>query len=319
MIGPPMRIDTANAEMVIIHTVKRASLDLNLLRVLEALFVEGSVGKASVRLGLSQPATSNALGRLRDALGDPLFVRGREGMVPTPRALELRAAVTGALESLDEALARRAPFEPESEERTFVVAASDHVQLLLLPALWNVFARCPGLGLRIVPLPRDFPLLELQTGALDLAIGFFGSAVGDEVPSGLKRRVVSREHFVVVGRRGHPAWKKKLALELPQLTVAPRGGVEGRFDRRAKLQRNLKLFVPHYAAVPWLLAESDLLAALPERVARLFAERFDLEVRPAPVAHEPVRLQQVWHPSRHADPSHQWLRERVVEVLERRD
>ncbi len=300
-----------------IHVMNVMELDLNLLRVLDALLAERNVGRAAARLRLSQPATSNALSRLRESLGDALFVRGRDGMVPTARAEQLRAPVAAALRQLHEALVEPAPFDPKTARHTFVLAASDHAQLLVLPALTERFARFSGLRLRVVPLPRDFPLAELETGELDLVLGAFDRAPGDRVPRGLKQQVLAKERYVVVGRKKHPAFKKdaRFDFDAPQLHVSPRGGTEGRFERKTKLRRNVVLFMPHYLVVPWVLVGSELLAALPERVAARFASQFPLEVRPAPVAHEPLVVQQLWHPLRQEEPAHRWLREAVLSAV----
>jgi DNA-binding transcriptional LysR family regulator len=300
--------------MMKIHHMNLANFDLNLLRVLEALFVEQNVGRAAARLRLSQPATSNALARLREAMKDPLFVRGRSGMVPTARALELRGPLTVALRQLQEALSPPAPFTPETAKQTFVIAASDHAQLIVLPQLALRFVRHPGLKLRVVPLGRDFPSAELESGEVDLVVGVFDLAPGDRAPRGLKRQVLVNEKFVLVGRQKHPALKhpERLDLSLPQLHVSPRGGTEGKFDRKTKLRRNVVLFMPHYLVTPWVLTSTDLIAALPERVARRFAEVFPLQLVPVPISHEALRVQQMWHPHRQAQPAHRWLREEVL-------
>ena len=295
-----------------IHSVNIAQLDLNLLRVLDALFEESSVGRAATRLRLSQPAVSNALARLRLALADPLFVRSRDGMLPTERARALRGPITSALRQLEHALGNAEGFDPGTSTRAFTLAASDHAQLLVLPRLARVFQGCPGLKLKVLAPPRDFPMRALESGELDLALGAFDLAPGDRVPRGLKRQLLVEEKFVVVCRKGHPALKEPLPrlVARPQLHVAPRGGTESGFDR-GRARRNIVLFTPHYLAAPWTLANTDLLAALPARVGRLFAARFPLAVREIDEPGASLKLHQVWHPVHQGDPAHKWLREQV--------
>ncbi len=296
-----------------------AALDLNLLRVLDALLAERSVSRAAVRLGLSQPATSNALARLRAALGDPLLVRGSKEMTATPRALALRAPVAAALAQLRNALEPPRPFDPATSERTFVIAASDHAQLLIFPPLALTLAACPGLRLRGVPLPKDFPSEALEAGEVDLVLGAFDLAPGDRAPRGLKRQLLVEERFVAVARKEHPALRGAASLEkalaLPQLHISPRGGTSGVFEQRMGrkgLRRNIVLFAPHYLVAPWVLASTDLVAALPERVARRFAEAFPLRVAPLDFVPDTLRIQQLWHPKVQEDPAHRWLRAQVL-------
>ncbi|MGV3623736.1 MAG: LysR family transcriptional regulator [Archangium sp.] len=288
------------------------TLDLNLLRVFEALMNEQSVSRAAAKLRLSQPATSSALNRLRESLKDPLLVRTRDGMVPTPRALALRGPIAAALRQLQEALVEPTAFDP-AKSHTFVIAASDHAQLLVLPGLMKRLAKFPRLKLQVVPLPRDFPLGELEAGELDLVIGVFDLAPGDRAPRGLKRQVLAKDHYVVVGRKHHPAFKKGARFDLatPQLHVSPRGGTEGRFERKSKVRRNVVLFTPHYLVAPWVLAGTDMLAALPASIARRFVSDFPLQMKPAPLSHDALVVQQLWHPLRQDDSAHRWLREQT--------
>ncbi len=299
--------------------VRLEALDLNLLVVFEALLIERNVTRAAARLRRSQPALSRSLTHLRRELGDPLFIRGRQGITPTTRALELAGPVQAALASLRKALEPGPTFDPATARHTFVLAASDHAQLLLLPTLAARLAAWPGLTLRVVALPTTFPLEALERGELDLVVGLFNLAPGDDAPASLTRQVLTDERLCVVGRANHPALRRpELArlAKLPQLNISPRGGTRGSFERStplASLERNIVLYVPHYAAVPWVVAQSDLLAVLPERVARLLATRFPLRLLELDVGRR-LRLQQLWHPRSHLLPANRWLRAQLLDV-----
>lgn len=293
------------------------SLDLNLLRVFEALLAEGNVTRAAERLGRSQPAVSNALTRLRTTLGDPLFVRNRGGIAPTARALALAGPLRDALALLRSALEKPVAFDPASSRRTFVIAASDHAQLLVVPPLAGQLSRWPSVRFRFVPLPRDFPSSELERGDLDLVLGVFDLATGDRAPSGLKRQLLVEERLVALGRKGNPALRRDLRRnrDLAMLTVSPRGGTRGALARRfvGAWTERVTLQVPHYLVAPWILASTDQVALLPERVASRFCEAFPLERRALSWLPGTLRVQQLWHPRADAQPAHQWLRRQVLE------
>ena len=296
-------------------------LDLNLLRVLDAMLQERSVTRAAVKLGLSQPATSNALARLRRELKDPLFVRGSAEMTPTPRAAAMQAQVSTALRYLREAVEAPGPFDARTSTRTFTLAASDHAQLLFMPHLAKVLAGCPGLRLRVVPLPPVFPSGGLEAGELDLVVGVFDLAPGDRLPRGLKAQLLVRERFVAVARSKHPALARSPSPQdvetVRQFHVAPRGGttalMEGR-PGRERLSRNIVVMAPNYLVAPWILTLTDLVAALPERIAARLIESFDLRAVPLDLPIESLKVQQVWHPRFHQEPAHRWLRQSVLDA-----
>lgn len=291
-------------------------VDLNLFLVFEALMVERNVTRAATRLRRSQPAISNALTRLRARWRDPLFVRHARGVTPTPRAVALQPAVSEALRRLREGLVPPEPFDPRTTKRTFVIAASDHAQLLVVPELARRLREWPSVVLRVVPLPLQFPGVEIERGELDLVLGVFDVAPGDRAPVGLKRQLLADERMVAIGRKGNPALKKPLevAARLPQLNVSPRGGT---VSRARGPERNIVLFVPHYLTAPWVLAETDLIAVIPESLARRFAQRFALQVVPLPPATPRLKVVQLWHPSVHEQPANQWLRAEVQRAAAR--
>src|SRR5687768_6053951 len=193
--------------MLSMNSAHDARPDLNLLYALEALLSERSVTRAAAKLGLTQPAMSHALRRLREQLGDPILVRGSRGMVPTPRAQDLAISVRRALEEARHTLESESGFEPLTSRRSFTLSTADLGQLLLLPPLLARLTReGPGIDLNVRPLG---PLPEiLEEGTIELALG---TSV-PELP-GLYRQTLFAERFVCVVREGHPKVKKKLVLE----------------------------------------------------------------------------------------------------------
>lgn len=292
--------------------MKLAQLDLNLLLTLAALLEERSVTRAAKRLGLSQPAVSNALARLRETLSDELLVRNGARMVPTPRALEMAPLLHEALASLQRAVAPPRPFEPATTTDRFTLAATDFFEMVLLPALASrVCAAAPRATLDVRPIGESSPVEALAAGELDGALGVFQT-----LPRGFYKKALGRERFVCVLRRGHPALAQvPLSLEayaaLAHVLVAPRRTGPGAVDSalaRQGLSRHIALVVSHFLVAPLVVAETDLVATLPERVARMLAEKLSLAVLAPPVALSGFELSYLWHERTHDSPPHRWLR-----------
>jgi DNA-binding transcriptional LysR family regulator len=256
-------------------------IDLNLLVALDALLTERNVTEAADRIGLSQSAMSHALGRLRKLIGDPLLVRTPEGMVPTPRAQALAEPVRQILTQVRRTLQEPLIFEPASARQTFTLAATDYAELLLLPRLMERLATmAPGISLNVLPLGEGVPKAVLESGRLDLALGPFR-----EKPSELHHQTLFHERFVCVVRADHPSVGKQLSLKkflaLSHVLISPRGTVAGVVDHALAaqgLQRHVALSIPHFLVAPLVVAQTDLIVTLAERVARFFA------------AHLPLRL-----------------------------
>ncbi len=291
------------------------AVDLNLLVALEALLAERSVTRAAVRLGLSQPATSHALGRLRALLEDPLLVRGPRGLVPTARGEALVAPLGLALDGVRRLLAPSG-FDPATSVRTFSVAAADQAMLGLLPPLLSDLAvSAPGIDVvaRAVP-PVDIEA-GLASGALDLSLG-----IHDAAPPGFYRQALQKERFVCVMAAGHAAARGRFGLDRfcheRHLLVAPRGTPGGVVDSRLEQlgrKRRVALVVSHFLVAPHVVARTDLLWTAPERIARTYAAMLPLFVRPLPAELDLAgfTVTQLWHERRHADPDHAWFREQV--------
>lgn len=291
-----------------------AGLDLNLLVALDALLQEGSVGGAARRIGLSPPAMSHALARLRERLGDPLLVRAGRGMVLTPRAEGLRARARTAAEEAAAVLSRGEPFDAAGLDRAFTVNATDYVLAVLGPALDAIArAEAPGVVLRFVPnAPDDLALL--REGATDLAVGIYG-----EMPPEIRTRRLLTERFVCAVREGHPGVGRELTLErfleMEHVQIAPRGKPGGYLDTvlaERGLSRRVARAVPYFLAGLLAVARSDYVITVPERLARAAAGRLGLRILEPPIPLAAYALSLVWHPRLDSDPAHRWLREAFV-------
>jgi DNA-binding transcriptional LysR family regulator len=293
-----------------------AGLDLNLLVVLDALFEEQSVTRAARRVGLTQPAMSNALGRLRIALGDPLFVRAGRGVVPTPRAMELLPEVHEALLRIERALQRTVAFSPASARRVFRIVTTDYVEMVLLPPLLaRLREEAPGVELE-VRAATAFPREALERGDVDLYAGVHS---GDD--PGMYVAALFTEGFTGVVRKGHPLLKGPLTPEryasYPHVLVAPRGARGGVVDRALEaigLERRVVVLTPHYATAPQLLPGSDLVLTLSTRTARTFSSGWPLALFEPPVKLAPFSVSAVWHERHAKEEAHRWFRKLVSDV-----
>jgi DNA-binding transcriptional LysR family regulator len=294
-----------------------ASLDLNLLVVLDVLLAERNVTHAAQRLGLSQPTVSNALARLREALGDQLLVRTAHGMVPTARALAVQHRLSEALGGIADVVNVGASFDPRTARRSFVIAATDYVQFVLLGELLrNVQQSAPGVTLELVAPRGQFPWHELGAG-IDLVVG---GARLREVPSMLHRRWIFRDHAVCILRAGHPYASETLTLqrylELDHIEALPVGTV-GLADEVLALtgqQRRLVLTVPHFLIAPFLVAQSDCCFTLANRIAKPLTALLPLKIRPLPYEMPVLTIGAFWHDRVHHDPAHRWLRRLLLET-----
>lgn len=293
-------------------------VDLSLLAPLDALLQEGSVTRAARRMGLSTPAMSHCLARIRTQLGDPVLVRAGRTMVLTPRAESLKPRVRALVTEATAALSPEAVFAPASMRRAFVVSASDHV-LTVLGATLDAAVRdaAPGVALRFVPVSAD-DAGALREGALDLAVGIYG-----QLPPELRTRPLLTDRFVCVVRHDHPDVGARLSLEdfvrLDHVQVAPRGQPGGYVDDQLRLHglsRNVARAVPYFVTALHLVAQSDYVLTVSERVVRALAPTLRLRVLAPPLDLRPYALSLVWHPRFDADPGHRWLRERFVDAAQ---
>lgn len=293
-----------------------AQFDLNLLTVFEAIMQERNVSRAAKRLGLSQPAASHALARLRIMLKDDVLVRGPDGMVPTERAEQLAVPVRDALASLAIALEPQA-VQPEEMSRAFTITVNGYTAYVLTCRIAAALrAAAPRVRLTILPSGTRDVLDELDTGLIDLALA--GMADGGDR---FKCSQVMTDSYVAVMRRGHPAAGTALQAEdlakVEHLTVTSTGDstsfVEDILEAR-QLKRNVVLSLPFLAA-PEALAGSDLVAVMPARVARQLARSWELTA--CPFAHNTpqIELYMTWHRRSDNHPEHRWVRRTIRTCL----
>ena len=294
-----------------------SSLDLNLLRVFDAVARERHVTRAAQRLHLSQPAVSNALTRLRAALNDELFLRRPGGVEPTELALSLAQPVAEVLDRLRETLASHAPFDPAVSERVFTAGFSEYAEAVLSPPLLaHMAVEAPHCLLAIRHADRINAVEMLEQDEAQMVIG-----VLNEPPSLYTRLRLLPEAFVVLMRPGHPLAEGEMTVERfsqwPHLLHSPNGSLDGALDqpmREAGHPRRLGAVVAHLAGVPATLMRTDMVMALSRRLARQMATAHGLVLRPCPVELKHTRLSLIFHRRFEADQGHAWLRRLILNL-----
>ena len=291
--------------------------DLNLLPIFVALMEERSVTRAAERVGMTQPALSNALARLRAMLQDQLFIRERYGIQPTPVALELALGIAEALARLDDVVLGQQIFDPASAERLLTIAPNGYVELVLMPAIVaRVQQVAPGIKLRLTPYGNDLAETGVVSGTTALALG----RVVDP-PGNLVVQHLLDEGFACVVRAGHPDIADGISRDqferLRHVNIEPPGRMRaGLFQAlaRQKLRREVAITVTNFFAVAEMVAVTDYCATLPSLVCRRLAHDPRLKVLPAPVDLGTFPVEMAWHVRYRQDPTHRWLRSLIGEV-----
>jgi DNA-binding transcriptional LysR family regulator len=291
------------------------AFDLNLLIVFDAVMQERSVTRAGSRIGLSQPAMSHALNRLRHMLKDELFVRTPEGMVPTPRAEMLAQPLRNALSEMQLAL-EPAAFDPAASDRRFALAVNNYAAVVLAPPLVAaVSAAAPAVRLDLRPSGTLDIVDRLDRGDLDLTVGSMDSP-GERFASA----PLLEDPFVMVMRRGHPARQRKLSAAtfaaLPHLEISSSGEDTGFIDRwlaERGLIRRIALRAPYLSVAP-ILVQSDLVATLSRRIAQEFVRNHPLQLSEPPYDSPRVRTVMLWHRRLDRHPAHRWLRDVILSI-----
>lgn len=297
------------------------TLDLNLLRVFDAVMTEQNLTRAANRLAMTQPAVSNAVKRLRDALGDELLIRTAHGVKPTARAESLWPAVRRALADLEEAVAPRS-FELAKANATFRMAMADATAGLLLPPLVRLIENeAPGIDIRMVPLTTREPRPMLLRGDIDLAIGFFPGVVAQlqgatETP--VRHERLYAGEYVCVMRKDHPLANKDLTLDLyceaNHLLVSFSGRARGLVDDALvtlNRERRILLTVNQFFTAGKVVAASDLVMVIPRHLIEATGMSNQLIQKELPFKLPEVHIDMLWHERDARSPGHRWLREQL--------
>jgi DNA-binding transcriptional LysR family regulator len=303
-----------------------SAFDLNLLRVFDAMMLELSTVRAGERIGLSQPAVSSALGRLRHITGDELFIRDGNRMLPTTRALQLKGPVREALTRIEDALSANSAFDPQSASRSFMLIGSDYFSTLLMPKLAaRVTPHAPTVTLQMIDHPSSEIFYLLSEGRADLVVDRALPA-----PEWIASRKLFRSYLVCIARRGHPtlldrgirpgdAIPPQSFCAIPQVLRSADGSKTGTMDPALAgrgMARNVVMTVPHFQAVALAVATSDLLGSIPVHFAMLAAERLDIDIYLPPFESPAMDVTMYWHRRFDCDAANVWLRDHVAAVLD---
>lgn len=293
------------------------NFDLNLLLILHVLLEERSVTRTGERLGRTQSAISNALKRLRDALGDPLLVRTPEGLSPTPRAAELAPIVARMVADAETCTAPREGFDPATAEAHFTVGAPDRFSLpVFLPLLEQVGRLAPGIVMNLRTTDRDYAIRLIEQGEIDLAIGWF-----DRTPPHIANLLAFEDRFVCLCRRDHPLLEGGRRPSLSDILGYSHLVVSSTGDRRAAfdailashgVRRTIAATLMSFTIVPELLANSDLVGVFTHRTSEYFAARHGLAAVPVPLEVAPIANHLIWHRRFEKDRAHGWLRAQIL-------
>ena len=297
------------------HKINTSTFDLNLLTVFVVLWETRSVTKASDRLALSQPAVSHALRRLRDAMGDDLFVNAKGGLVPTPRGESLIEPVREALARINTALTEEETFIPSLTQRQFNIAAGDLVEFSILPQLVEQLGKlAPGIVIQMAQIPEgQLAAEQLESGALDAIIGgqsFKGTGMNTETLAqiNLATLIWKRENL---SKRRFPL---PLYLRRPHVIIRMserQGSIVERTLAERGLQRHIGAVVQNFMAMPMLAARTGYICNVPDSMAATFAGLFDLSIHEPPIAFAPTPMFMSWHKRFDGDAAHAWLLEQI--------
>lgn len=295
------------------------NFDLNLLVAFDVLMRELNVTRAAEQMFITQSAMSHVLHRLRQQLDDPLLVKTPAGMKPTERALNLIEPVRAILLEMERIIQPPAEFVALTSHRRFVIAATDYLEFLLIPALSGLIDQmAPGIDIHVKRTETSFPVTQLENGSLDVVLGFESVL---NTPAHLHCQKLFDDQMVCVVRQNHPLIRNEPSLEeyvaLSHVLISWKGTLVGIIDHHLLelgLERRVKLIVPNFLSAPLIVSQTDMILSLPYRIAERFKKIAPLEIFPVPIKLPIYDLVMVWHPLRDKDPAHLWLRNKIVEI-----
>jgi DNA-binding transcriptional LysR family regulator len=299
-------------------TMNLRDIDLNLLVIFNQLLIDRRVSTTADKLGLSQPAVSNALKRLRTLLKDELFVRTARGMEPTPYALHLIEPIGYALSTLQNALNQRDSFDPATSERTFTLGVTDIGEIYFMPTLMAMLSiEAPKIKISTLRHNTGHLSDDMAAGNVDIAIGLLPS-----LTTGFFQRRLFKQRYMCLFRQGHPKARNPISLaqykSLPHVGVTSTNTGHSEVDEwltRKGISRDIHLHVPHFVAVGHILQSSDLIATVPERFAQKCSGPFQLETSPLPFNLPEIAINLFWHAKYNREPANMWLRKRIIELF----
>lgn len=294
-----------------------SSLDLNLLVVFDAILKDRNITIAARRVGLSQPAMSSALARLRKVFDDPLFVRTSNGMQPTPHAQLLAAPIQRACELVVSALEIDTAFDPLTVDCTFRFYMTDIGEAVYLPKLLGALAqRAPGVKVKLLRIPEQGEQAAMAAGDVDLAVGFF-----PDLQAGFFQQRLYADEFVCLLRSDHPQVKGPLTVQqfatMRHAVIATAGtGHEAAIGRAvAKHRLQVSLTLPHFMALPLIVSQTDYVVIVPRRLALAFAGHANIRMVEPPIKIPSFEIKQHWHERYHHNPANQWMRALIAELF----
>jgi DNA-binding transcriptional LysR family regulator len=293
-------------------------IDLNLLVIFNQLLLDRRVSTSADKLGLTQPAVSNALKRLRTLLKDDLFVRTARGMEPTPYAMHLAEPVAQALNALQAAFSQRDTFDPTTSSRTFTLAMTDIGEIYFMPPLLEALARqAPHIKISTLRNSTSGLREDMEAGKVDLALGLL-----PDLQTGFFQRRLFYQRYVCMFRQGHPTATNPISIDsfcsTEHVGVIAENTGHGEIDARLErhgVKRQIRLVVPHFVSVGHILQSTDLIATVPERFAARCEKPFNLQISTLPIKLPEIAINLFWQTKYNREPGNMWLRQLIVQLF----